>query len=483
LENNLLFPRDFPVTIQATDFSSPPVSGAALALQLPYEIEGDTSSQAITFSSENFAYETRQLTSREIYEDRIVSVSATCEKGGVFLDRISRNVFIPATPVSDTGLVVAIDTVFADKFPEIGFVFWVEIAARQQKIFKLRPENLFLFENGSRIQEFVMQKDAGEGLNEADIIFVLDVTGSMGNEIASVKNNIIEFADSLSFRGVDFRLGMVTFLDEIENIYAFTDDVQLFQQNVAAQFAHGGGDYPENSLEALLRATRFAFRPRAQRIVIWITDASFHERDAVTSLTKETVVDSLLAKSMTVHAIGNAAEQTAYYDPIIIPTGGNFYDINGNFRDILLDISRLKSTFRHRVTYASPSSGTGTQQIRLEIHYAGLGGEATINYTRSGVNATRPLLVCYPNPFNPQTKIYIDNPAQSRGEVAIYNVLGQKVREFSLSPNLRTVEIVWDARDGRRLPVAAGFYLVQLRLHDESGKIQTQAIRKILYVK
>ncbi len=69
-----------------------------------------------------------------------------------------------------------------------------------------------------KIENFTLAKDTSGGTNKADIIFVLDVTGSMTNEINGVKENIVEFADSLSAQGIDFRLGMVTFLDEVENI-------------------------------------------------------------------------------------------------------------------------------------------------------------------------------------------------------------------------------------------------------------------------
>ena len=75
-----------------------------------------------------------------------------------------------------------------------------------------------------------LKKDRSSGVDAADIVFVLDVTGSMGDEIDGVKNHIVEFADSLSYRGIDFRLGMVTFLDVIENVYPFTRDVSSFSR-------------------------------------------------------------------------------------------------------------------------------------------------------------------------------------------------------------------------------------------------------------
>jgi hypothetical protein len=298
----------------------------------------------------------------------------------------------------------------------------------------------------------------------------------MGNEINAVRENIVEFADSLVARGFDFRIGVVTFSTTVDDVWDLTNNVQQIQANLAGIQLWGG---VEDSPAALYRATELSLRPGSKRTIIWITDEPYPED----RYTKEQIVDRMLSQDVTVHGVGLLELQTDWFDPIVLPTGGKFYDINGNFRDILLDISRLEASFLHRITYTSPSSGTGAQQIRLEVHYAGLGGEATIDYARSGVNTSRPALACYPNPFNPETRIVFENPANARGEVAIYNLLGQKVREFIVLPNQHAAEIVWDAHDQRRLPVAAGLYLVQLILRDKTGALQAQATRKVLYVK
>ena len=54
-----------------------------------------------------------------------------------------------------------------------------------------------------------------------------------------------------------------------------------------------------------MEATRFLFRPEASRVIIWITDADYHERNPVTSLTRSEVIDALLANEITVHSVGN----------------------------------------------------------------------------------------------------------------------------------------------------------------------------------
>ena len=54
----------------------------------------------------------------------------------------------------------------------------------------------------------------------------------------------------------------------------------------------------------------------------------------------------MLEKGITVNGVGLIELQTDWFDPVVIPTNGNFYDINGNFRDILLDVSNMPSQDR-----------------------------------------------------------------------------------------------------------------------------------------
>lgn len=78
--------------------------------------------------------------------------------------------------------------------------------------------------------------------------------------------------------------------------------------------------------------------------------------------------------------------------------------------------------------------------------------------------------VNYPNPFNPGTTIPFAVPA-SAGDVdlTIYNTLGQVVRQVWTSP-LAAGEhrLVWDGRDERGQPVAAGVYLYRLQVGEQT---------------
>ena len=75
----------------------------------------------------------------------------------------------------------------------------------------------------------------------------------------------------------------------------------------------------------------------------------------------------------------------------------------------------------------------------------------------------------YPNPFNPATTIPLSVPDGAESvDVAIYNLLGQLVRQVWSGP-LAAGEhrLTWDGRDGQGQPVASGAYLYQLRVGDQ----------------
>ena len=76
----------------------------------------------------------------------------------------------------------------------------------------------------------------------------------------------------------------------------------------------------------------------------------------------------------------------------------------------------------------------------------------------------------YPNPFNPATTIPFAVPVEAGNvDLTIYNVLGQPVRQVWNGP-LAAGEhrLVWDGRDAQGQAVAAGVYLYQLQVGDQT---------------
>ena len=69
----------------------------------------------------------------------------------------------------------------------------------------------------------------------------------------------------------------------------------------------------------------------------------------------------------------------------------------------------------------------------------------------------------YPNPFNPKTQIRFNLPQRNNVNIIIYNMLGQKVKVFSMiNTPAGTHSITWNAANQNGQPLSAGVYLYQM---------------------
>ena len=485
LYQGLVYPRNFNCFTKLQNSSAQAYDDLSLTLRSSQLVE-EWVSEPFAIGSTASSYEYIPISFPEIFEDRVYTLEVELKSGTDLLDLLQHNVLIPASPYSDTGLVVIPDSMLLHDYPEVSVRFSVSEEESGRYLFNLENENVFVYEDQTRIYDYSLIPDTTSGNNSVDVVFVLDVTGSMGDEIDGVKDNLGAFAQSLDEQGVDYRLAMVTFLDEVENIYQFTSDVDLFQSYINLQYAHGGGDWRENSLEAIYTATQLQFRDHAAREFIWITDAGYHVNSGPTSLTVEDVVDALLLNGVTCNAVSGDGIRVEYCEPITIPTGGDWFDIEGNFLDILLEISDWGGTNSYLLAYDSPNTGSNQRTVGLEVHYAGLGGYGSIQYTPpAGSNLGKPsemLVSCYPNPFNPEINIDIDVPSSHSIQAKIYNIRGQLVYGYEVKfPGNHTLR--WDATGQYGLNASAGIYLLQVTQFDGSGDLTDQQLFKLIHIK
>jgi hypothetical protein len=116
-----------------------------------------------------------------------------------------------------------------------------------------------------------------------DLVFVLDTTGSMGEEINRLKKTIelIHLNVKEGKHNVDLRLAMVVYKDKRDvyrtQITPFTTDLQKFQEVLTMVSASGGGDGPEDLESALFETVHsLSWRKSAVRLAYIITDAPPH---------------------------------------------------------------------------------------------------------------------------------------------------------------------------------------------------------------
>jgi len=152
--------------------------------------------------------------------------------------------------------------------------------------------------------------EASSTVSKVDIAFILDVTGSMSEEIGGVRNSVISLAEELGSSGFDVRFAAVPFRDDVVTpVFDFSDDVEEFREFISTLSASGGGDWPEDDLDAIAYAyDNLSFEEGAQKVFILLTDAPAHERGDGTPYASYTL-DELVAHlrgEVPVHVVGPA---------------------------------------------------------------------------------------------------------------------------------------------------------------------------------
>ncbi len=116
-----------------------------------------------------------------------------------------------------------------------------------------------------------------------DILFVMDTTGSMGEEIERLKTTIELIHLNLTSLSVptDVRFGMVLYKDVeddyLTEVIPMTRDLDVFQESLSRVEAYGGGDTPEDLQAALQKAVKtIRWNRDGIKLAFIITDAPPH---------------------------------------------------------------------------------------------------------------------------------------------------------------------------------------------------------------
>ncbi len=94
-----------------------------------------------------------------------------------------------------------------------------------------------------------------------------------------------------------------------------------------------------------------------------------------------------------------------------------------------------------------------TTTIDFALHSETDADDLTISVTQ--------LLSNYPNPFNPATTIKFNIEQNEQVKIEIYNLKGQKIRQFSIPEGQHSV--IWDGTDENDQQVSSGIYFYKLK--------------------
>jgi len=206
----------------------------------------------------------------------------------------------------------------------------------------------------------VVPPATGGGVRVVDVVFLMDNSGSMGDEQDAVREHVSAFVDDLAASGVDYQLGLCRFgaredggAPILEDAGALTSDVHYFKDALWSRNRTQGGFEP--GWDALFEAARgFAFRKGAQKVFILITDETPTDNQNIGDHTQKEAIEALRALYVTAFALIELSDDHAVTDYGVVSerTNGDYYDVLEPLGGILEFIS-TQIPNNYRITYRS----------------------------------------------------------------------------------------------------------------------------------
>jgi hypothetical protein len=145
---------------------------------------------------------------------------------------------------------------------------------------------------------------APERERDIDVVFCIDTTASMRNDIDALKKELTAALERLQFK--NFMAGIVLYKDYFDDyvtkIIPFTNNMETLQKNINGIKVGGGRDIPEAVHEALYdAATQFAWKAAERRIIL-IGDAPPHPRPRG-KISKEMALQAAIERNISIDAL------------------------------------------------------------------------------------------------------------------------------------------------------------------------------------
>ncbi|MEM7700802.1 MAG: vWA domain-containing protein [Pseudomonadota bacterium] len=158
-------------------------------------------------------------------------------------------------------------------------------------------QDVWVRARGSQWRKLSLSDDAGSqsvtitskaptrAVTKLDLALVVDVTGSMSDELRYLQAELGSIVGDLKGRhsDLDIRVGLTFYRDQgdafVTRTFAMGSDIDKAQKHLDAQRASGGGDYEEAMQDALIRAANQEWRDDAVKTLLLVADAPPHNAD------------------------------------------------------------------------------------------------------------------------------------------------------------------------------------------------------------
>ena len=161
---------------------------------------------------------------------------------------------------------------------------------------------------GSLLQTIASGIASGKDSPTVDIVFLLDTSGSMADNIRAVGRRLVDMVEIFQAEQLDFTMAMVPFKYLAQHFHQPTKDYQRYER-LLENLECGGAERAYNAIVKSI--TRIKFRPGARRRFILITDAP-----CTGPYTIQEVLQRCWTAEITLDIIGGVTDRTEADDPL-----------------------------------------------------------------------------------------------------------------------------------------------------------------------
>ncbi len=175
--------------------------------------------------------------------------------------------------------------------------------------------------------------------DRADIVVLIDTTGSMDRSIDELRGKCAAFSEKLNEKALKHRFALIGFGDAGEfDVHGFTPDVIEFGLSVGNLRRYDGGDLAESALDALEEALLLPYDEKAIRRFYLVTDADYHEPTR-SGATAEDMAARLKEQNVLLRVFSRQQHKEAYVK--LLGETGRFQEIE-NFGRVLSQARMLE---------------------------------------------------------------------------------------------------------------------------------------------
>lgn len=172
----------------------------------------------------------------------------------------------------------------------------------------------------TQVNRIALDETLPSPTNQVQIAFMVDATGSMGDELEFLKMDLKKVITEVQKTNNQLKIstGTVFYRDEGDEYVVkhspFTEDINQTIEFISQQRADGGGDFPEAVDKALVQLNQLQWQPEARtRIAFLVLDAPPHNKPAVISSIQYSVKTAAASGIKLIPVVASGIDKTTEF--------------------------------------------------------------------------------------------------------------------------------------------------------------------------